>query len=163
MNKNDLIKQPINIEHPDFLSVGVTWVDGRIFIKENKPQAHLFYAICHYSNAIFAITPDDYPNPLMITSIIVTPPNVQYSRPFCEKGHCCIHFDCELNRFDKDLFANEFKTCSILSDLANSFLSKKTLWFNEREKIEKFWKGLALKPEGDILRFSKEKFGEVQK
>jgi len=163
VSREDLQKKPLNIEQPDFISVGVTWVSGKIFIKPHKPQSQLYYGICHYSDGIWAITPEDYQKPLMITTIIVTPPNVQYAKPFCEKGHTCIHFDCILNRFDKDFFVNEFKGCGLFSlGLPKSLLEHKTQWFNERDKIEKFWKRMALKPEGGILRFSKEKFEKIQ-
>jgi len=163
LDTKDLQKQPINLQQSDFLSVGVTWVSGRIFIKPDKPQSLLYYGICHYSNGIWAVTPEDYQTPLMITNIMITPPMATYSKPFCEKSYTCIHFDCELNKFDKDLFANNFKDCGLFSlALPKSLLAKETQWFNERDKIEKFWKRMALKPEGGILRFSKEKFEKIQ-
>lgn len=161
MSLTDLTKQPINIKQPDYISVGVTWVSGKIFIKPDRSQSRAFYGVCHYSNGIWMITPEDYQKPLMITTIIVTPPNALYAKPFCEKGHCCIHFDCPINRFDKDLFVNEFKDTGLFSlALPKSILEKKTQWFNTPERIEKFWKGLAIRPEGGILKFSKEKYAE---
>lgn len=164
MDIKDLEKQPINLTQSDYISVGVTWVQGSLFVKPHKPQARLFYGVCHRTNGVFAVTPDDYKKPLAITTIIITPPLATYSKPFCEKGHMCIHFDCLLNKFDKDLFVNEFHDCGLFSlALPKSLLEKKQQWFNTPKMINTFWEKMCLKPEGGVLYYDESKHNKEAK
>jgi len=156
----DLQKAPINIKQPDHISVGVTWVEGGLIMKDcNKPQAKLFYGVCHYSDGVFNVTPLDYKKPLAITTIIVTPPMATYAKPFCEKGHVCLHFSCPINRFDKDLYIREYKDCGAFSlGLPKSLLEKVELWFNSPKMIHEVWSKKCMKPEGGVLYFNRAKF-----
>ena len=56
---------------PNSVSVGVTWVDGKLLWKHTSNLSKFFYAICHFSEAIWAITPNDFIKPTLITTILV--------------------------------------------------------------------------------------------
>lgn len=179
-------KQPKNIEHKDFISVSITWVDGRIPLDPSKIQAQAFYGICHWSCGIWAVTPLDFIKPTLITSFLITPPMAKYSEPFCEKGHVCLDFKCPLNRFDPDLLVHEFKDCSLFSlGLPKSVLERKEQWFNT-PKWKALWKEMRIMnrngqskgkyiidvgieeedeniPTGGVLKFDKRKYEEMQK
>ena len=184
MDLKDVRKRPLNLDNPDIISAGITWVDGRIIVNPTKPQSMLYYGICHYSCGIWAVTPLDFRKPLMITSIMIVP-LTEYSRPFCEKGHACLNFGCPLNRFDAKAFASEFKDCGLFSlGLPRSILEKKEQWFNTPKMIA-FWKDMRIitkekspdsemiidvgvaetkehGPEGGVLKFDKNRFEKSQ-
>ncbi len=136
--------------HVGIISVGCTWVDGRIVFKTDTKWAKAYYAICHYSKRVWLLTPLDWPRATMISTIYVSP-----TENYCEKSYMCLNFRCLLNRFDKTLFANEFDAGGFSLGLPLN-LGSKPLWFNE-EKYIPFFEKLIISPEGGTLKYDEEK------
>lgn len=143
------------------ISIGVTWVDGRILVKPHKKQSQLYYGICHYPNAIWAVSPLDYQKTLMVMTIDMVPPGDKYLPHFCERNYMCLNFDCILNKFDKNAFVEEFEGSGLFSLGFPRDIGTKTLWFNTKEMRLK-WERFAMKPEGGILMFSEEMYEKAQ-
>lgn len=136
---------------PNIISVGITWVDGRILFKKMTKWAIAWYGICHYSEGIFAITPADYQYPTMVTTILASPAD-----NYCEKAGSCLHFKCILNRFHKGTFMKEFKGCGPFTlGLPHEF-GVQELWFNSG-KWKQVWKDMIIPIEGGILKFDESK------
>lgn len=150
-----LKKDPIST-----VSVGVTWVDGRIILKTSNRRSNFYFGICHsggstieYKPAIFACTPLDYEKPLMITTIRVSAPE-----QFCDRAYSCLHFKCPFNRFDKNVFLSEFGDCREMTLGLPNNLGEEPLWFNEGEWL-RFWTKMIIPVDGGILRFNEEGSG----
>ena len=129
------------------ISVGITWVDGRIFTGKDGRKLRAYYGICHYADGIFLLTPLDWEKATTLTTILVDPYN-----KYCEHGTICLNFKCKLNKFTRGEFERFFGTTAFTLGLPQN-LGAKDLWFNERGS-ENVWKGLALKPEGGVLKFN---------
>ena len=132
------------------LSVGVTWVDGQVIFRDDRKWAKAFFALCHYSESVFLLTPKDWIKATTITTIAVSP-----LEKYCERGYMCLDFDCKFNIFNRDLFSKEFDSGSFTLGLPLD-IGSKTLWFNT-PKYKNIWKQLLMKPHGGILQFSEEK------
>ena len=143
----EVISTPKNIIAPNAISVSVTWVDGKIIFKHNKKYSKFFYGLCAYSRGVFTITPSDYQNPLMITTISVSP-----IEKYCDRASSCLNFKCKLNQFNKNAFIAEFKDCGTFSLSLPNNIGAKPLWFSEGE-YERFWGNFIIPIEGGILRF----------
>ena len=145
----------------NLISVGVTWVDGRIMFKPNTKgfdkQGQAWYGICHFSQRIFLYTPRDYERPTMITTIMVSP-----TEDYCERAYSCLDFACQLNKFNKGVFSEEFKDCNELSLGLPRKVGEGVLWFNSGEWT-KFWGYLILHGDGGILRYDEKKAKEIFK
>ena len=143
-----------NIEHPNSISVGVTWVDARIVINPDKKRANAYFGVCHFSDRVWAITPIDWDKATMITTIHVSP-----TEQYCERAGMCLNFKCKLNQFNKDVFASYFKDCGAFSLGLPQQLGEKDLWFNEG-KWSLFWGKLLekadMKPEGGVLKYNEQ-------
>lgn len=140
----------IKTDYHYIISVGVTWIDGRILFKRHTKYARFYYGICHYSKMIFAFTPLDYVRPLMIATIMVS-----HKEHFCERAGMCVNFTCPLNRFHKDIFAAAFKESGLFSLGTPQDFGNKPLWFNEGVYREK-WKHFIIGVDGGVLRFNEE-------
>ena len=151
MRDDDGKKVIQNLIAPNAISVGVTWVSGKILFKHNKKYSQFYYGMCHYSKLIFAVTPLDYERPTMITTIAVSPFD-----KYCERSDTCLNIDCKLNRFDKNAFITEFKDCGEFSLSLPSDFGLKTPWFNDGQWKE-FWGKFQLDVAGGVLRFDEDK------
>lgn len=155
MSKDDIIIKPKDLV-PDTISSSVTWLDGRIiFRRHNKKWAKFFFGICSFSGSIFAVTPRDYERPLMITTIKVSP-----SQNFCERAYSCLNFTCRLNRFDKNIFINEFKDCGGFTLGLPKDLGSKPLWFSEGDYTF-YWRAFIIPESGGILRYNPDKDNKI--
>jgi hypothetical protein len=134
------------------ISVGCTWVEGKIVFKHTKKWSMFWYGICNFSGGIWAVTPLDYDRPTMITTIQVSP-----LEKYCEKGFVCMNTKCNLNRFNLDTYLAEFKDCGAFSLSIPKNFADTTPWFNE-DKWLNFWRKLIISPEGGKLVFN-EKIG----
>jgi len=152
MLTKEQVQQDINrkANHIGIISVGVTWVDGRIVFREDKKWAKAYYAICHYSKRVWLMTPIDWEKSTMLATIYVSP-----SENYCEKAYMCLNFKCPFNRFDKKLFASEFDAGEFTLGLPLN-LGSNPLWFNTGKFIP-FFEKLIISPEGGVLRYSEEK------
>ena len=138
-------------EKVGIISIGVTWVEGRCLYKLNTKFSKFFYGICHFSNSIAMITPVDFERPLMIATI-----NISLTEEYCERAYSCLDFGCPLNRFNKDIFINEFEDCGGMSLGLPADLGTKPLWWSD---LRDRWKEFVIRPNGGILRFDSKKFG----
>lgn len=144
------IQDKINI-----INCGISWIHGSVVFKNESKYSHCFFGVCHLSNLIFAITPEDWEKATMIKSIAVSP-----STGYCEKAEVCLNFDCranppwifKLNKFNKFRFASEFKDAGPFSLGLPRDMGEKTLWFNEGN-YKHLWKVLVdpYKPEGMVM------------
>jgi len=139
------------------LSIGITWIDGRIIFKHGKKWGNAFYGVCHFSNKVWAITPLDWDKMTMVTTIKVSP-----TEDYCSRAFSCLAKTCILNRFDKFVYAAEFKDCGLFSlGLPNSFSDPNTTpWFAEG-KYKDFWGKFVLQGSGGILRFDENKAEKI--
>jgi hypothetical protein len=143
------------------ISVGITWIDGRIVINPDHKQAQCWYGMCHYAaflaqskrmGCIWAISPIDYDYPTMVSTLHVSPPE-----DYCDRAFTCINFKCPHNRFNKELYVDEFGGVpSFRLDMPKNF-GQNPLWFNEG-KWRKFWTNFQLGIEGGTLKFDEYKF-----
>lgn len=144
---------------PNQISVGVTWVDGRILFKPNNKsfdkQGQAYYGICHFSQGIFLFTPRDYEKATMITTILVSP-----LEDFCDRAYTCLHFKCPHNRFNRGMFESEFKDCNALSLGLPENIGEEPLWFNG-DKWKNFWPKLILHGSGGNINYDKEKAEKI--
>lgn len=136
---------------PNTISCGVTWVDGRILWKHTSNLAKFNYAICHFSSAIWAVTPLDFVKPTMLTTNMVAPAD-----NYCERAFYCLDTKCPLNRFNPGVFEAEYKEADpeFVKSVCRA-LPKKTLWMNEGEDRAR-WRGFQLGAEGGTLKYSEE-------
>ncbi|MHA2403373.1 MAG: hypothetical protein ACXADH_10320 [Candidatus Kariarchaeaceae archaeon] len=150
MDKYDisrLIKK--KTEATSSISVGITWMDGRLFLKHSKIQSKGVYGICHFSRGVWAITPLDYHRPTGMTEIKASP-----TENYCSKAFVCLNLNCSLNQFNRAMFIAEFKDCGAFSlGLPSPFQG---MWCNEG-KWKDFWKNYMIEPEGGTLKYDEEK------
>lgn len=172
--EKDVIVKPFtekpveNIVHPFAISVGITWIDGRIVFKPNKKWAQARYGICHYggdtdniddrtakTGACALITPLDWDKATAITTVYVALPPKGF---FCSRSTTCLHFDCHLNQFRKDSFIDMFGgDCTGFTLGLPSDLGTKPFPFNSPQ-YRLFWGKLIknLRPEGGVLMFKED-------
>lgn len=132
------------------INVGITWVDGRGFLKHKKRQSKGIYGICHFSKGVWAITPIDYDRPKGITSILVSP-----TEDYCSKAYSCLNTSCSLNRFNRAMFLADFKDCGAFSlGLPANF---KGMWCNEGEWVDFFARLVIQDPAGGTIDYDPEK------
>lgn len=156
----ELFKKAKNIDHPNSISCGVTWVDSRILTDPNKRLSQKYFGICHYSEKVFAITPLDWQKATMITTIAVSP-----TENYCERSGMCLYFKCGLNTFNKDEFVSYFKDCGALSLGLPQDLGTKDLWMNTGRWGQVWAKLLAYfntKPEGGTLKYDEHKGNQLR-
>ena len=132
---------------PGAISVGITWVDGRVVFQHDKKWSQAYFGVCHYSEGVFLITPSDWDKATMLTTIEVEP-----TQQYCERAYNCLNFNCKLNRFDKGVFLTEFSDVGAFSLGLPQDVGTKPLWFSSG-KWKDFWGKLCLHPEGGILRY----------
>jgi len=146
-------KRPTNIQYPNAISCGVTWISGEILFKHDKHWSQCYYGVCHYSKAVFNLTPLDYFIPsTAINTILVSP-----KEKFCEKCTTCLYFKCPLNRFQKDAYLAEFKGMGAFTLGLPLDFGSKDIWFNEgkyRDYWGKLMKYFKVGPEGGVLKFN---------
>ena len=135
------------------ISVGVTWVDGRIIFKPSVKWAQVYYGICHFSKGVAFMTPIDWERATMISTIMVS-----IDSNYCEKSLVCLNFRCPFNQFDKKFYAKEFD-CGTFSLGLPQDIGTKVLWFNEGEYVDIFRK-FIIAPNGGVLKYSEEKYRE---
>jgi len=168
MNKKSLTKT--GKDHKDvvnIMSVGVTWVEGKLIFKEDKKWANFYYGVCHFSKGVFAITPLDYEQPtIAITTIIVD--NVD---SYCDRAYSCMNLHCNHNRFQLEVFLAEFAgmgaySLALPKDFGRNEDKKDQYnWFNEG-KWKPYWGNILelfkVGIEGGVLRYSAEKAMQAQ-
>ena len=142
------MKQATNI-----ISTGITWVDGRLLFNHDTKWAKVWYGVCHFGDCVFAITPHDYIEPIMLTTISVSP-----TEDYCEKAYSCLNFKCPLNKFDKHVFESEFKDAGAFSlGLPIKIINKEEIpWWCEEPKYSR-WKMFKIIPEGGRLEYKVQK------
>lgn len=133
------------------ISVGITWVDGRVVFKSSSYWAKAFFGICHYSKSVWMITPVDYLQPTMMTTIMVSP-EIQY----CDHADTCLNFTCAFNKFEKAALINMFRDCGSFSLALPYELGKEPLWFNEHP-YKDFWSKFILHVSGGTIRADESK------
>jgi hypothetical protein len=147
------------IMKPGAISIGVTWVEGRVIFKNpDKKWAKFYYGICSYHNpynkkdvpSVFAVTPMDYLPPTMITTIEVVP----YSN-WCERANTCLNFTCTLNNFNRKSFEDEFKDCKSLTLGLPQNLGDDPIWFSVG-KFKMFWTSFVIPVEGGTINYKEE-------
>jgi hypothetical protein len=144
-----MLKKPKkNIVLPDAISVGITWVSGKCIFKPETKWSQFYYGICHYSKRIWAITPLDYQNATLITTIQIS----ELSK-ICSKSRSCFDFKCPLNRFTRNDYINEFVDVGAFSlSLPNNIESLDEIWFNAGE-YRNFWKNFIIPISGGVLKY----------
>jgi hypothetical protein len=143
-------------------NIGITWIDGRILWPNPSSDAQEFYSkswlgLCNMMSAVWAIAPLDYERITLITTI-----RVNSQEMYCEKAHTCLHFDCRLNNFKKDIWLDQFKDCGQLTLGIPHDFGKKPFWFNKPEYVDK-WKNFVIPIYGGTLRYNEEKAKEIFK
>ncbi len=138
------------------ISVGVTWVDGRVVFKPTVKWSQVYYGVCHFSKRVAFLTPLDWQRATAISTIMVS-----IDSNYCEKSLVCLNFQCPLNRFDKKFFAKEFD-CGTFSLGLPQNIGTKPLWFTQGKYAEIF-SNLILAPNGGVLQYSEEKYKEYLK
>ena len=137
---------------PDNISCSVTWVDGRCIFKADRKFGQFYYGICSYSRKIWAITPLDYENATMITTINVAPIS-----EVCDKGKVCFDFKCPLNRFKKKSYIEEFKDMGAFTlGLPQEIETMDEVWFNSGE-YKNFWRNFVIPYSGGVLKYDENK------
>lgn len=132
------------------ISVGISWVDGRLIFKHAKKWGQFWYGVCNYSRGVWAITPLDYEKPTMLTTIRISP-----TEGYCDKAFVCLNIKCPLNRFNKILFLEEFKDVGEFSLSLPKNFGEETPWFNTDQWIN-LWSRLVIPKEGGKLRYNEE-------
>lgn len=142
----------------NIISVGITFVDGRIFFKPGSKYSKVYYAICHYSEGCFALVPQDWPKGKMITTI-----RVDRTVGFCTHADICLDFSCELNKFNKQRYASLLGTGVYSLGLPNDLTLRSEgviLWFN-KDKWKELWPTLIIQGEGGYLEFNEEEAKKI--
>ena len=141
---------------PNTISVGITWVDGRIIWKHTSDMSKFWYGICHFSKAIWAVTPLDFLKPTMITTVLVAPHD-----DYCEKAYMCLDTGCPMNKFNPGIFTAEYKDADpeFVKSVCRA-LPKKTFWMNRDEDRER-WAGFVIGIEGGTLKYDEVKGKEL--
>lgn len=139
-------QSPINI-----ISVGCTWVDGRLLFKHKYKWSRGRYGLCHYASSVFAIAPIDFLKATMITTIKVAP-----LESYCERAFSCLNFTCWLNRFNRDIFLFEFGDLGAQTLGLPNNMGSKPLWFSTGKYTPEFWKKFLLQPEGGTVDFNQD-------
>jgi len=142
------------IEIVGTISVGITHVSGKLLFKNhNKKHARAYFSICHYSQTVFALFPEDYLNPTMVTTIKVQP-----ELGYCDRASYCLDFKCKMNRFTKEAYINQFKDMGGFTLGLPQNFGAKDIWFNDPNlKWRYMWGKYALRPEGGTLRYDESK------
>lgn len=137
---------------PNTISVGVTWVEGRILFKHTGNLSKYWYAICHFSGGIWSVTTFDFIKPTMITTLLVAPAD-----NYCEKAYSCLDTKCPLNKFNPGVFEAEFKEADPewVKSVCRA-LPKTTLWMNEMPDRDR-WRGFQIGVEGGRIEYDEEK------
>jgi len=144
-----------SIKITNVISVGITWLDGRIVFKHTNKYSKFWYGICHFSEGIFAVTPLDYDIPTMLTTIKVAPPE-----KYCERAYSCLNTECKLNRFNRAVFLSEFKDVGEFSlGIPRNFVQK-GFWANQG-KWKKYWSKFIIPIVGGVLRYDEKKGEEL--
>ena len=132
------------------LSIGITWIEGKVIFRDDKKWSKSYFGVCHYSKGVFIVTPVDWPKVTMLTTIQVEP-----TAKYCDRAHTCLNFKCKLNRFNKSIFIAEFKDMGEFTLGLPRNLGKKPLWFSAG-KWEGFWGRLCMQPESGILKYNED-------
>ena len=126
---------------------GITHVSGKIIFRDhNIKWARTYFSICHYSQTVFALFPEDYLDPTMVTTIKVQP-----ELGYCDRASYCLNFKCKLNRFTKEAYIGQFKDMGGFTLGLPLDFGTKDLWFNEKE-WRSSWKGFIIPIEGGVLK-----------
>lgn len=141
----------VSVDPVNSISVGVTWVDGRLVFKEHTKYAQFYYGVCHYSRNVFAVTPLDYEKPLMITTV-----KVSKTENYCSRAYSCLNFGCPHNKFDKDVFKSHFRDCGSMSLGIPHNFGNEGIWFIEDPDLKEKWAKCVIGYEGGVLRFNEE-------
>ena len=138
------------IEVAGTISVGITHVSGKLLFKNhNKKHARVFYSVCNFSQTVYAIFPEDYLDPTMVTTTRVSP-----VLGYCDRSAVCLDFKCDLNRFNKEEYIKQFSGMGGFTlGLPISF-GEASLWFNEG-KWRGIWGKFVISPEGGTLKYNK--------
>ena len=138
------------IHTPYEISVGITWVDGRVFMKHTSKYSKFWYGVCHLSHKIWMFCPNDYPEGSMITTILA---DLIIGK--CDREKMCVNYKCQLNKFNRDYFISEFKGMGGMTLGLPYKMGEKAEWFNVSEKYTKIWdKAIELfTPHGGHWRF----------
>jgi len=127
-------EQKPRIITPYELSIGITWVSGKIFMKHNSKFSKCWYGVCHLQERIYMFTPLDYPAGSLVTTIVA-----DLISERCDKATACLNYDCRLNRFDKDAFISEFSGMGGETLGLTRSMGQKPEWFNAEERYIKLW------------------------
>jgi len=138
------------------ISVGVTWVDGRVIFKPTSKYSRVYYGICHFSKRVAFMTPIDWEKATMLSTIMLS-----FDSNYCEKALVCLNFGCPFNRFDRKCFAKEFE-CGPYSLGFSRSLGQRTLWLHEGKWVKAFAR-FIMPPEGGAIQYSEEKHKEYLK
>lgn len=158
LDKYDIRKiQEKKTKAPNTISVGITWVDGRILWKATSKLSKFFYGICHFSQAIFAITPLDFIKPTLVTTLMVSP----YDN-YCEKSYHCLDTECPLNKFNSGVFEMEYKKSDpdFVKSVCRKFSKGRTLWMNRKPDRDR-WVNFKIGIYGGTLKYNEEKGKEL--
>ena len=152
------IENKINLPVQNIITTGISWVDGGTIFKPDTKWSQAWFGICHYSMLVFSVWPLDRFSCTQLKSI-----DISLAEDFCSKAHLCLNFDCtssitkhRMNKFNKFLFANEFKDLGPYSLGLPQNIGTETLWFNkatESKDWPRFWKRLITPyvPDGVVL------------
>ena len=144
-------ENPINT-----ISVGITWIDGRILFKDGKKWGNAYYGICHFSKGVFAITPIDWPRVKMLTGFKVSP-----TEDYCERAHTCLWTSCVHNRYDKQLYIAEFADCGEFSLGLPANFGKETIPWFAQPPWKEMWGQFIIPISGGRLEFDEEQAKKV--
>ena len=141
----------------NIVPVGITFVDGRIYFKQDTKYSKVYYAICHYSEGCFALVPADWPKGKTITTIRVDP-----TIGFCTHADICLNFDCKLNKFSKSRYAELYESGMFSIGLPNNLTRSEgiTLWFNDGA-WRALWPTLIIPTEGGYIEFDENRAKKV--
>jgi len=146
MQNNDLI-QPVSV-----ISVGITHVSGKLLFKDHSSKwARAFYSICHKGESIYALFPEDYLDPIMVTTILVDIP-----LKYCDKSKFCLDFKCDLSRFNREEYIKQFGNMGGFTLGLPSDFGSKPLWFNEG-KWRGVWSKFIIPIDGGTLKYDENK------
>jgi len=141
------------------ISVGITWLDGRVIFGPDKKHSNMYFGICHFAclslkdtGTICMIAPLDFPRIEMEHTTTVSP-----LEDYCNRAFYCLNFKCPHNRFKKDMFIAEFADCGSFTLGLPQNLGDNPLWFNSG-KWTRYFVPFIMSPEGGRLEFSEEKW-----
>jgi len=158
------IERKLEVPIHNVISVGISWVDGRLVFKKDSKWSQAWYGICHYQFKVFSVFPIDYFNCTQIKTV-----QISLAENYCEKAGSCLNFDCvsaitgkKINMFNRFLLAAEFKDVGPYSLGLPQNLGTETLWFNkasEHGDWPRMWKRLIepYTPDGVVLQYNEYK------